>query len=379
MVFDSGIDGPGVRGISVAELTAKFDRIKGLIFCCAIVTAFLAIASSPADAQTADPINGGVTYIGTAKCSAGGLGNSLCYSLSIQCSGIDGSGVAALPVQVKVTNPGSTKGTIIFVSPGGGSSYYDQSFAYGATVVNSVVQAGFTAVQPYFTGANGWTEGPAPNGIRSLACRFAALADWVATTTNPLIYQSGSAMCAAGVSGGSSAIGYALAHFGMGTGSTRLFDMVELTSGPTFSRIDHGCICASPPFQTTTGQGPLSDCYLTIGSLVDSSYSSPVCSNARATHSTANESLLIHDSILSDDPPFLNYQTVVVATFGAQNDEGAGVPQGEEWVSLVTSPVTVNVVADGAHLVPNSFDGALQIANDLNSACVLQSPNRPSR
>lgn len=345
-----------------------------LLACCAVVLAALAFAATSARAQTADPINGGVTLIGATKCPNGGVGNSLCYSISIQCSGMDVSGVAAIPATIKVTNAASAKGAIIFVSPGGGNSYYDQSFAYGDLVVNSVVQAGYTAVQPFFGGLNGWLTGPAPDGPRALACRFAALANWVATTAT--VHQSGTAMCAAGVSGGSSAIAYALAHFGMGTGASRLFDMTEVTSGPTFSHIDHGCICASPPYQTTTGQGPLSDCYLTIGSLIDDTYPSNVCSQARVTHSTSNQELFIHDSIMSDDQPFLNYTTAVHVTFGAQNDEGSGIPQGLEWANSITSPVTVKVVPDAAHLLPDSFDGALQVASDLMSGCVLQNPKQ---
>ena len=274
---------------------------------CLIILAVLAMASASAPAQTADPINGHVTLLGNTKCPTGGVSNSTCYSLTLQCSGIDGAGVAGLPVTVKVTNPGSTVGAVLFISPGGGSSYYDESFSYGEVVVNSVVQAGFTAIQPFFSGVNGWLQGPAGDGPRALACRYAALANWAATTTAPLIHQSGSAMCATGVSGGASAIVYGLAHFGLGTGSTRIFDMVEITSGPTLTRLDHGCICDQPPFQTTTGQGLLSDCYLTVGALVDTAYSAPLCSSASKTHDTTNESLLYHDSIMSDDQPFLNY------------------------------------------------------------------------
>lgn len=359
----------GLREIPLGKILG----LRLAVFC-AIVVAGLCITSSPAHAQVADPINGGVTVLGSAKCPSGGVSNSMCYSLSIQCSGIDGSGVGAIPVTVKVTNPGSSKGAILFISPGGGTSYYDQSYTYGEMIVNSVLQSGFTAIQPYFGTSNGWLQGPAPNGARALSCRYAALANWAATSTSPLMHQTGSAMCAAGVSAGASAVVYGLAHFGMGTGATRLFDMVEVTSGPTFGRLDHGCVCDQPPFQTSTGQGPLSDCYLTIGTLVDNTYSTAACSAAKKTHSIANESLLRHDSIMSDDQPFLNYQTVVKVIFGAQNDEGAALPQGQEWLDSVTSPVTVTVIGDSAHLVPDSFDGALQVANDLNSSCAVQTP-----
>ncbi|MCU1302955.1 MAG: hypothetical protein JWQ87_3239 [Candidatus Sulfotelmatobacter sp.] len=351
-------------------------RLRGAIACWLVALAALTVASNSAAAQTADPINGGVTVSGTTNCSGAGVGNSTCYAISVQCSGIDGSGIAALPVTVKVTNPGSPKGAIIFVSTGGGTSYYDQSFTYGAFVVNSVLQAGFTTVQPFFGGTKGWLQGPAPNGVRALVCRFAAVANWVATSTSPLMHQSGTALCTAGVSGGASAIAYSLAHFGMGTGATRIFDMVQVTSGPTFSRLDRGCVCDQAAQQTTTGQGPLSDCYVDAGSLVDNTYSSPVCTTSKKTHDTANESVLYHDSIMSDDPPFLNYSTAVRVVFGAQNDLGGAVPQGLEWVNAITSPLTVNVIGDAAHIVPDTVDGAVQIANDLNTACVLQTPRR---
>lgn len=338
---------------------------------CALILVMFGILSTPAHGQTADPINGGVTFLGNAKCPNEGVGNSSCYNLSIQCSGIDGSGIGAIPVSLKVTNPGASNGAVLFISPGGGNGFYDEYFAYGTLIVNSVVQAGFTAVQPSFNQANGWLQGPAPNGARALVCRYAALAEWVFSGTSPLIHQSGTAMCATGVSGGSSAVVYGLAHFGMGTGSSRIFDMVNITSGPTFGRLDHGCICNQPPFQTLTGQGQLSDCYLGIGSLLDDTYSAPYCSQAHATHSTANQTLLQHDSIMSDDPPFLNYSTAVHVVYGAQNNEGAALPQGQEWLQAVTSPVTVTVVQDAAHLVPDSFDGAQVIASDLTSSCSL--------
>jgi hypothetical protein len=334
----------------------------------------LAALANAVSAQVADPINGAVTFLGDATCPTGGVAGGTCYSLTVQCSGIDGTGVAAVPVTVKVTNPGSTLGAVIFITTGGGSSDYDQSFAYGALVVHSVVQAGFTTVQPFFAPPNGWLQGPAADGPRALSCRVAALANWVATSTSPLIHKSGSPMCATGVSGGAAAIGYSLAHFGMGTGSTRLFDMVEVVSGPSLSRIDHGCICDQPPLQTKTGQGLLSDCYVGVSSDVDNTYSAPLCSNASKTHDTTNESLLYHDSIMSDDPPFLNYTTAVRVVLGAQNDESSDIPQSLEWTDAVTSQVTVIVVPDAAHLVPDSFDGALQIANDLNASCVLQPP-----
>jgi hypothetical protein len=189
------------------------------------------------------------------------------------------------------------------------------------------------------------------------------------TASTPLIHPSNTAMCATGLSGGSSAVGYALSHFGMGTGTTRIFDMVELISGPTFSTLDHGCICDEPPLTGITAQPTLSVCYLTATSLIDGTYPTHVCGSANRTHSTTNAALLRHDSLLSDDPPFLSYTTNVHVLFGGQ-DESAGPAQGLAWVRAVTSPVTMATVLDAGHFLPDSYAGAVQVANDLNNSCV---------
>jgi hypothetical protein len=323
--------------------------------------------------QIADPINGSVTFIGPTKCGAIGIGNSSCYSLTVQCSGIDGSGVGPVGITLKVTNPGSSRGTVLFTDAGGSSTWFEGQFAFGPMMMNTLVKAGFTVVQAEFSGSLGYLTGPAPNGVRSLACRYAALANWIFASTGPLIHPSNTAMCAAGLSGGSSAVGYALAHFGMGTGATRIFDMVEVISGPTLTRIDHACICDQPPLPTNTGQTNLSECLLAAKSLIDGTYPSPVCTTAGKTHSLSNATLLQHDSILSDDPPFLNYSTNVHVLFGGQ-DQSAGPAQGLDWVNAVTSPLTVATVLDAGHFLPDSFAGAVQVVNDLTGSCSLLPP-----
>jgi len=61
--------------------------------------------------------------------------------------------------------------------------------------------------------------------------------------------------------------------------------------------------------------------------------------------------------------------------FGGQ-DQSVGAPQGVDWTNAVTSPVTVVTVADAAHFVPDSFAGAVQVANDLINSCKIQVTNR---
>src|SRR5258708_28658457 len=141
---------------------------------------------------------------------------------------------ANVKVLIPTTNP---IGTVVMTSGGGDASYYEYAPGYGNYIVNNVVAAGFTVAETQFPGAsqNGWLEGPATDGPRSLACLYATLAQWVYTN----IHQSNTSApyCATGESGGAAAISYSLAHYGLGN----IFKMVELDSAPPIDRIAYGC------------------------------------------------------------------------------------------------------------------------------------------
>src|SRR5262249_29774593 len=151
----------------------------------------------------------------------------------------------------------------------------DQHFDNGKIAVGNVRDAGFTTVQfdwfhnpSGFSGGTfaGWLTGPAPNGVNQLACRWSTLAKWV--HDNATLTPSG-AFCATGNSAGSAAAAYAIAEYGLDT----IFNFLEETSGPPFSRIDHGCICnAAPVFNPCFGAN-IDECYLNDGALfVDPAY-----------------------------------------------------------------------------------------------------------
>jgi hypothetical protein len=300
-----------------------------------------------------------------------GAPDGTCYQITVACPGIDNEDMA-----LKVNSPaGSALGTIMFTIGGGGDEFYDNHFVYGAQAVNDVVAAGFVAVQTSFLfhppgypdGGKfaGWLSGP--GGPRKLACRWSTIAKWV--HDNPDIHASSAAFCATGNSAGSGAIAYALAHYGLGS----ILDMVEETSGPPMTRIDHGCMCNTPPVDTPCGQGPLSECYGSdANKFIDPAYNptGSRCSNAEANHDPTHQQQFINDSILSPDA-VLSYPTTDVHFVFGGLDVGPEPPQAMLWAPLIQAkvPVAADCVADGTHQIADAQDGAQKISDDLISRC----------
>ena len=325
-------------------------------------------------AAVADPLG---TASGTvAGCAPGGVPGT-CYEVEVSCPL---EGINDQPVTIKVTEPSMAPvGTVILTIGGGGNGYYDQRFAYGQEVVRQVLQAGFATVQTDFSGGQvGWLTGP--GGPRKLACRYATLAQWVYDN----IHEGGAArpFCATGNSGGAGAIAYALAHYDLGS----IFAMVEPTSGPPFGRIDYGCVCSPPRKRAVNCPSPrsISECYgiATAEDFIDPSYDGDVdrpdsidgqdiCGQDILTRGSANADLFRQDSVASPDAHFSYPQTDVHVVFGGL-DNSSAVPQGLEWVDLITSKKSVECVADAPHEIPDVEDGAMRIASDLITYCRLQ-------
>src|ERR1700685_3406935 len=171
----------------------------------------------------------------SAACATHGLPGGTCYDVALTCPN-----VANVTANVKVLSPTSTPlGTVVMTAGGGDASYYEYAPGYGSYIVNNVVGAGFTVAETQFPGAsgNGWLEGPATDGPRSLACTYATLVEWIYTN----IHQSNTSApyCATGESGGAAAISYSLSHYGLAS----ILTLADLDSGPPFGRIDYGCLC----------------------------------------------------------------------------------------------------------------------------------------
>lgn len=319
---------------------------------------------SPVTLSATDPL-GSVTTHATLTCPGGGVSGATCYTLNVSCPG-----VADLTTYLKVNTPiGTPTGTVLFGIGTGGSGLYDSEFKSGKTAVENVLAGGYTTVQvtfgsPFSTAVpSGWLTGP--GGVRHLACRYATTAQWIYANIHNS--NAGAPMCGTGNSGGSAAISYALARFGLDS----IFSMVEPTSGPPMARIDFGCICNQPDANTSCGQGNLSLCYQGSSSILDDAYNSTICTDAVKSRSTANQPLFLSDSILAPGAKLSYPKTDVHFLFGGLDNTSA-VPLGLLYFNSITSTTSQACVADAPHPLPDVLDGATTVASDIIARCHLQ-------
>jgi Bacterial Ig-like domain (group 2) len=308
---------------------------------------------------TPDPL--GIATAQTITCPAGGVTGTTCYSVTVACPNI-----ADTNAGVKVTVPtGTSQGTVIFVGGGGGTGNYE-GYTYGATIINDLVQAGYTAVQVSFPDLSlGWLTGP--GGTRSLACRFATTTRWVYDQ----VHQGGATapLCAHGESGGASAIAYSLSHYGMAS----FLSMVEPAGGPPFGRIDNGCLCNQPSVAGPCGSTLIPQCYEPeVQGFVDTTYAAPLCSSAAATGDTSNAALFLHESILSGADALLSFPNTDVHQLFGDLDLTAAVPEAYHWSQGITTKKVTECVADAGHSLPNFPNAAAKISSDLIAGCHLQ-------
>ncbi|MBA3915295.1 MAG: hypothetical protein H0X25_15875 [Acidobacteriales bacterium] len=319
-------------------------------------------------AAAVDPL--GTLTIKNVSCSSvqgsDGIQGSTCYLATVSCPSLPD-----IQPALKVNLPtGTSKGTVLYSTGGGGNSWYDTNFTYGTTAIQNVINAGYTAVQVDYLyvpkGSQGkilagWLTGP--GGARSLSCRWATIADYVYKN-----FRTGTApLCTASASAGANAPAYAMAFYGLASE----FKMVEQTSGPTFTQIDNGCLCNAPAVQTACGQGALSQCYQgEAGLYIDPTYQNHTCTNAEKTHTSTYLSKYQHDSLLATDALTTFPNTYIHILLGGL-DKASGPPQATAWQNSVTGSnvPTVDCIADAAHGIADTLDGATRIANDLIQSC----------
>ncbi len=340
------------------------------------------------------PAFAGKNSIGTAtltlrSCDATGLANGSCYRAVV--SGCP-QATRAFAAAVKINEPANLtdlRGTVFFTTGGDGNAFYDYDEDFigdpscsgsncGLMVVQSINAANYRTIQIDFTDPeglineqDGWLTGPATDGPRALACRYATL---VHAIWSSVLNKDGHPMCATGNSGGGGLVAYAMTQYemGMSSGPGPTFTMVEITSGPPYARIDHGCAgTAAPSLSVSCPEGDaISENYGldTSQSFVDPAYPSDYCSvdinsDGRNVHSSFH-----HDSIVSDDFPAPNYQTVVRQLFGS-DDLTEAVPLGTEWYDSITSTKTQACISGAPHELPENFNGATTIVSDIVNNC----------
>jgi hypothetical protein len=373
-----------------SPLTIHFSARKN--FVTAVVIAFLlacVVLVNPTPARAAQNTIGTATLT-LQNCDSTGLAGGLCYRAVVtNCPEATGEFAAAVKIN-QPPNASSLKGTVFFTTGGAGQAFYDYDQDFlgdsrcsgsncGLMVVQSVNAANYRTVQIKFTDPEnliqepaGWLTGPATDGPRALACRYATIVH--AVWSNLLNQGKKHAVCATGNSGGGALVAYAITQYGMGnaSGPGPEFRMVEITSGPPYARIDQGCAGAVAPISAVTcpGGAQISEDYgLTIAAdFVDPAYPSPVCSTDINSNGADPYSGFRHDSVLSDDFPSPSYQTSVRSLFGSA-DMTSAVPLGLEWYNAIKSKKSGTCVNGAPHELPEDFDAANTIVNDVGTLC----------
>jgi hypothetical protein len=353
----------------------------------AVLSGLILVSATPAHASQ-NSIGRGTLTLGT--CDGTGLANGTCYRAVV--SGCP-EATADFAATVKINEPADLsqlKGTVFFTTGGTGTSLYDHDFEFqgdtrcagsncGLLVVQDINAANFRTVQIEFVDPDrvisepdGWLTGPATDGPRALACRYATIVH--AVWANLLQSDTTHPVCATGNSGGGALIAYAMTQYGMGgaSGPGPMFTFVEPTSAPPYGRIDHGCAgTAAPDLSVNCPKGAkISENYEagTAEAYVDPAFPSAVCTADINSNGKNVYASFRHDSVVSDDFAKPSYKTIVRMLFGSQ-DLSAAVPLGSEWYSAIKSTKTAACVSGAPHALPEDYDGATMIVNDVIGGC----------
>jgi len=304
---------------------------------------------------------GTVTNAAVITCPSGVMPGT-CYDLTVSCPNI-----SDLHGYLKVSMPQNSIGSVVFATGGNGTTLLETS-QYGRVTIQNLLAANYTVVRlvwggPFGNQPYGWQTGP--GGIRAVACRPATVINWV---YHNLRSGLSAPLCAGGNSAGAEQIGLGLAHYGLGS----ILSMAELIVGPPFAREDYSCQCNQPLSPGLCSSQPLSYCVGLNNAehFVDPAYASPICSQALQTHSTANHTTFLSDSILSPDAVLAYPRTHIHFLWGGQDLSSASL-SGQLYMQSITSTNGYACVADAPHNVFSVLDAAQQVAADIVNDCHL--------
>lgn len=365
---------------------ASYPRFLAILL---FASSTLAFASGPHQAHPAQNKLGTATLT-AHSCDTTGLAGGSCYRAVVSnCPEATGQFAAVVKIN-QPPNMSQLKGTVFFTTGGSGAALYDYDQDFlgdsrctgsncGLMTVQSINAANYRTVQIQFVDPeglvsepDGWLTGPATDGPRALACRYATVVHAVWTIL--LKKDTTHAVCATGNSGGGALVGYAITQYGMGNtgGPGPEFTLAEPTSGPPYARIDQGCAGSAAPISTVScpaGDQISEDFGLTTAAdFVDPAYPSDVCSVDINSNGTNPDPNFHHDSVLSDDDATPSYKTYVRSLFGS-DDLTEAVPLGLEWYNAIKSTKSGACIVGAPHELPQNFNGASTIVSDVTSLC----------
>lgn len=297
-------------------------------------------------AEATEIVLGAVTS--SAQGCTGGAGNlpgTTCQRLTVS-----GLGNVPIDVELRVTDPaGAPIGTVVLGSGNLGTSFY-ADINGGEMLVADLVALGFRVVDRRWV--TGWfTTG---EDLIQQAGRHATLLTWIHDNLH-----GGGAFCATGNSAGSGELAYALTHWERGS----ILDVVVLSGGPPFARVDYLCanpvpaewsgLCASvvPPGVLTCGTP---DCALDAGVVVCPYFPT-----------TAEE---LEDASLLGASADLDFSDTIVRGLIGSDDCTVAVPQGLLFFDALPIATPVDFVVGAPHTMSATPEGRAAIAAALFDA-----------
>jgi hypothetical protein len=248
----------------------------------------------------------------------GGPGNpATCYQTTVTCPNTNYDNVTFS--YANPAAPNAPKGTIVLFSSGGGTTP-STDIANEAQAAQDYWHFGFAVMQTAWQWDWEDTNYPLPRptyayNIMNGACRPATLLSFINSNLTPQFHFPSTGMCAQGTSGGSGAMGYALAWYGAGT----YLNNVELIDGPVFGDVKLGCkfplatsvtICppgqfgCSPGTVTEVQNNPWSNAPQYIANYLSSVQTwtgnlAPACNNTQQQSTTLNDPIWKQQSIVN--------------------------------------------------------------------------------
>jgi hypothetical protein len=321
---------------------------------------------------------GAVTSSASIPCPSGGAGMILppgtsCQQLHVVCP--DVSDIDAI---VAVTQPAAAPiGTVWAHQGGGGTAFL---YPTASSVIDSFLAKGLRVVEVAWKGS-AWELDSAHPSILAAACRPATVIQWAFSNAHPEGTSEG--FCALGFSGGSAAVAYGLAHYGLGS----VLDYAVLVQGPPFGRIDCGCdpnaagcsdehaLCPELPDPPIVYGGSPSDKPGVVTGIDE--WTGMTCG---APLASADADGLRLQSVVSAGADYSYPKTPLKAWDCATSaNESAGL--GAYYLALVQSTHTITCVTAGctgegvfSGALPSGTTVADQMAIDVSTGCVPRHP-----
>ena len=322
-----------------------------------VVSLFVLFLATGAFAQNRNPL-GKVTSVQTVSCPSGFAAGSSCQHLTIEsCPNTTDMGV-----MIGTKSAVASKGSIVLFNGSTGTR------PMGGPFVSDYVGKGFTVIDTMWDDP-GWEGTGEKASLLAGACRPATLLSYLAASAK-------GAFCGQGRSAGSSALAYAMAHYGIDQ-----LDHVELLSGPVMSDLEQGCRTpVAPPVTVVPTDGaPFMNGPQYVNQFIPavSAYTGQTCEPPGSTSFSADSTWLAQSIVQAD--AVLKYPNTGVSGWVCDNGLNNSAAQGAIFYSALGSSYSLTRISNcsGSEGVqsgttPQGVKGQQAIEQDMELSCMVR-------